>query len=56
MVRLHNEKREENETVRAVELEWKSQGKRPRGRYRKKWIDVVEDNLKTLRFNRTGGR
>jgi len=29
-------------------LEWKSQGKRPRGRPRKRLIDVVEEDLKTL--------
>ncbi|KAF0705870.1 Uncharacterized protein FWK35_00030060 [Aphis craccivora] len=32
----------ENEVVR-LKLEWKPIGKRPRGRPRKRWIDVVED-------------
>jgi len=29
-------------------LEWRPQGKRPRGKPRKRWIDVVEEDLKTL--------
>jgi sorting nexin-29 len=43
----HIMRRGENETVR-VALEWKPQGKRPRGRPRKRWIDVVEKDLKSL--------
>lgn len=40
-------RRGENETVR-VALEWKSQRKRPRGTPKKKWVDVVEEDLKIL--------
>jgi len=43
----HIMRRGEDETVRVV-LEWKPQGKSPRGRPRKRWIDVVEEDLKTL--------
>jgi hypothetical protein len=43
----HIMRRGENETVR-VALEWKPQGNRPRGRPRKRWIDVVEKDLKSL--------
>ncbi|KAF0753469.1 Uncharacterized protein FWK35_00019834 [Aphis craccivora] len=42
----HIMRRRENEVVR-VTLKWKPIGKRPRGRPRKRWIDVVED-LKIL--------
>ncbi|VVC43236.1 Hypothetical protein CINCED_3A011484 [Cinara cedri] len=37
----------ENKTVRAA-LVWTPEWKRPRGRPRKRWIDVVEEDLKTL--------
>jgi len=40
-------RRREHEVVRAA-LEWKPIGKRPRGRPRKRWIDVVEEDLKIL--------
>jgi len=40
-------RRGEDETVR-VALEWKPQEKRPRRRPRKRWIDMVEEDLKTL--------
>uniref|UniRef100_A0A2S2P2T1 Endonuclease-reverse transcriptase n=1 Tax=Schizaphis graminum TaxID=13262 RepID=A0A2S2P2T1_SCHGA len=43
----HIMRRGENETVR-VALEWKPKGKRPKGRPRKRWIDVVEEDLKIL--------
>lgn len=39
--------RRENETV-SSSLKWKPHGKRPRGRPRKRWINVVEENLKVL--------
>jgi hypothetical protein len=42
---LHIAKRRENEVVR-VALECKPRGKRPRGRPRKRWIIVVEEDLK----------
>ncbi|VVC33695.1 Hypothetical protein CINCED_3A007504 [Cinara cedri] len=29
-------------------MEWKLEEKRPRGRPRKRWVDVVEKNLKAL--------
>jgi len=38
----HIMRRRKNEAVR-VALEWRPQGKRPRGRPKKRWIDVVED-------------
>jgi len=31
-----------------VALKWKPQGKRPRGKPKKRWIDMVEEDLKTL--------
>lgn len=31
-------------------MEWKSQGKRPYGRPRKRWVDWVEDGLRMLRI------
>jgi len=40
-------RRRENEIVRAT-LEWKPIGKRLRGRPRKRWMDVVEEDLKIL--------
>jgi len=40
-------KREENETVKST-LEWKPHGKIPRGRPKKRWIDVVEEDFKAL--------
>jgi len=40
-------RRGENLTVREA-LEWKPRGKRPRERPRKRWIDVVEEDLKSL--------
>ena len=43
----HILRREENDPVR-VDFEWKSVGKRPRRRPRKKWIDGVTEDLKTM--------
>lgn len=40
----HIMRREESEPV----FEWKLQGKIPRGRRRKKWLDGVEENLREL--------
>jgi len=40
-------RREDNEVVRVV-LEWKPQEKILRGRTRKRLIDVVEEDIKTL--------
>lgn len=39
-------RRSEEETIRAV-MEWKPEGKRPRGRPRKRWLDVGAEDLKT---------
>jgi len=43
----HIMRRSEGETIRAV-IEWKPEGKRPRGRPRKRWLDVVEEDLKAV--------
>lgn len=40
-------KRGENEIDR-VAFEWKPQEKRPRGRPRKRWMNMVKEDLKTL--------
>lgn len=40
-------RRSEEEIIRAV-MGWKPAGKRPRGRPRKRWLDVVEGDLKAL--------
>jgi len=37
----------ENKKVR-VTLEWKPQWSQPRERLRKRWTDIIEENLKTL--------
>lgn len=47
MVRSHNERKIDNETVR-ITLEWKLQRRISRGRPRKRWIVVVEEDLKIL--------
>lgn len=39
--------RRDNEAVRVV-LGWSSQGIRPKGRPRKRWNNVIEEDLKTL--------
>lgn len=43
----HIMRRVENQTVR-VALEWEPREKRPGGRPRKNWIDMLEEDLKTL--------
>jgi len=40
-------RRSEDDISRAI-LNWKPRGKRPRGRPRKRWLDVVEEDLKKL--------
>lgn len=40
-------RRQNNEVVR-VALEWKPHGKRPRGRLQKRWINVIEEDLKII--------
>lgn len=40
-------RKNEKETVRVV-LEWRSTGKRPCGRPRKKWLDKVEEDSKKI--------
>jgi len=39
--------RKSKETTEAV-IEWKPEGKRPRGRPRKKWLDIVEEDFKVV--------
>ncbi|KAL4113770.1 hypothetical protein QTP88_017351 [Uroleucon formosanum] len=43
----HIMRRSEEETIRAV-IEWQPEGKRPRGRPRKRWLDIIEEDLKTV--------
>lgn len=43
-LRSHIMRRGENKTVR-IAMEWKPQGRRPRGRPRNRWIVVVKENL-----------
>lgn len=43
----HIMRRSEEETIRAV-IEWQPEGKRPRGRQRKRWLDIIEEDLKTV--------
>jgi ribosomal 50S subunit-associated protein YjgA (DUF615 family) len=43
----HIMRRSEEETIRAV-IEWQPEGKRPRGRLRKRWLDIIEEDLKTV--------
>jgi len=40
-------RKSEEETIRAV-IEWKPEGKRPRGRPKKRWLDIVKGDLKTV--------
>jgi hypothetical protein len=46
MAWTHHEKGE-SDTAKPA-LEWKPYGKRPRGRPRKRWIDVVEEDLRNM--------
>lgn len=43
----HITRRNEQKIIRAV-IDWKPEGKRPRGRTRKRWLDIVEKDLKAL--------
>lgn len=43
----HILRREENDSLR-VAFEWKSVGKRPRGRLREMWVDGVTEDLNTM--------
>jgi len=43
----HIMRRGGNEPLRAA-VEWVTQGKRPRGRYRKRWLDGAEEDLLRL--------
>ncbi|KAL4131010.1 hypothetical protein QTP88_008370 [Uroleucon formosanum] len=43
----HIMRKNKEETIRAV-IEWKPEMKRPRGRPRKRWYDIVEEDLKTM--------
>lgn len=40
-------RRNEQEIIRAV-IDWKLEGNRRRGRQRKRWLDVVEEDLIVL--------
>ena len=46
----HIMRRGESDTTKLA-LEWKPHGKRPRGRPRKRWIDVVEEDLRNMGIN-----
>lgn len=46
----YNETRQGDNAIGAA-LEWKPQEKSPRGRPRKRWINVVEEDLQKLRVN-----
>jgi len=43
----HAMRRSEDDISRTI-LNWKPMGKRPRGRPRKRWTDVVEEDLERL--------
>jgi len=43
----HVIRRSEDDISRTI-LNWKPMGKRPRGRPRKRWLDVVEEDLERL--------
>jgi len=43
-------RRREGKTVKSV-IKWKPLGKRPCGRSRKRWIDVVEEDLMKMGMN-----
>jgi len=38
----------DDKTIKTV-LSWKPTGKRPRGRPRKRWLDVVEEDIKRIK-------
>jgi hypothetical protein len=43
----HIMRRSEEETIKAA-IEWQPEGKRPRDRPRKRWLDLIEEDLKTI--------
>jgi len=42
--------RRSEDDINRVVLEWKPTGKRPRGLPRKRWLDVVEEDLNRREF------
>jgi len=40
--------RHSEDDINRVDLEWKPMGKRPRGQPRKRWLDVLEEDLNRM--------